>query len=84
MDPYTLSTGPKALLTVFGGEHGLGGIAGYDAAETTDENPAMVADVVRLTGAYVRSQLSPGDDAWAVACEALAADSDAFGRVESK
>lgn len=84
VDPYTLSTGPKALLTVFGGEHGLGGIAGYDAAETTDENPAMVAEVTRMTGAYLRSQLFPGDDAWPAACEALAADSDAFGRVESK
>ena len=83
-DPYTLSTGPKALLTVFGGEHGLGGIAGYDVAETTDESPVMVDEVVRLTGAYLRSQLTPGDDAWPVACEALAADSDAFGRIDMK
>ena len=84
VDPYTLSTGPKALLTVFGGEHGLGGIAGYDAAETTDENPAMVAAVANMAGAYLRSQLFPGDDAWPVACGALAADADAFGRVENK
>ena len=40
-DPYTLAPGPKTLLTLFGAEHGLGGIAGYDAAETTDENPDM-------------------------------------------
>jgi predicted dienelactone hydrolase len=38
-DPYFLSPGPKSLLTVFGAEHGLGGVAGYDAAETTDESP---------------------------------------------
>lgn len=35
-DPYSLAPAPKTLLTVFGAEHGLGGIAGYDAAETTD------------------------------------------------
>src|SRR5690606_10164989 len=38
-DPYKLAPGPKSLLTVLGGEHGLGGVAGYDAAETTDEAP---------------------------------------------
>jgi hypothetical protein len=37
-DPYFLSTGPKSLLTIFGGEHALGGISGYDAPETTNEN----------------------------------------------
>ncbi len=38
-DPYRLSTGPKCLLTLFGAGHGLGGISGYDVAETTDEKP---------------------------------------------
>ncbi|MEY9863830.1 putative dienelactone hydrolase [Catenulispora sp. GAS73] len=84
VDPYTLAPSPKTLLTLFGGEHGLGGIAGYDAAETTDENPEMVAAVVRLTAGYLRSQLFPGDDAWRVAQEALATGPDAFGRVDSK
>ena len=37
-DPYALAPAPKSLLTVFGAEHGLGGIAGYDLAETTDES----------------------------------------------
>ncbi|WP_194908452.1 alpha/beta hydrolase family protein [Catenulispora rubra] len=84
VDPYTLAPGPKSLLTLFGAEHGLGGIAGYDAAETTDENPEMVGAVVRLTGAYLRSQLFPGDDAWRVASEALTVGPDAFGHVDSK
>jgi hypothetical protein len=44
-DPYFLFPGPKSLLTLFGAEHGLGGVAGYDAAETTDENPERVAAV---------------------------------------
>ncbi len=42
-DPYILSIGPKCLLTLFGAEHGLGGVSGYDVAETTDENPERVA-----------------------------------------
>ncbi|MGV9268878.1 alpha/beta hydrolase family protein [Kitasatospora sp. NPDC003701] len=83
-DPYTLSPGPKSLLTLFGGEHGLGGISGYDVAETTDEDPARVSVVQRLTCAYLRSALHPGDGAWRSACEALATDPDPLGRVESK
>ncbi len=63
-DPYHLSPGPKSLLTLAGAEHSLGGIAGYEAAETTDENPARVTLLQRLTTAYLRSALHPGDDAW--------------------
>jgi predicted dienelactone hydrolase len=83
-DPYFLSPGPKSLLTLFDAEHGLGGIAGYDVAETTDENPARVAAVQRLTSAYLRSRLYPGDRAWQDAQEALTAGPDALGRVESR
>ena len=70
-DPYTLSPGPKSLLTLFGGEHILGGISGYDAAETTDENPERVATIQRMTWAYLRSTLYPGDLAWQAAGAAL-------------
>ncbi|UMP05386.1 chlorophyllase [Amycolatopsis sp. EV170708-02-1] len=83
-DPYFLSPGRKTLLTLFGAEHGLGGVSGYDVAETTDENPGRVAAVGRLTGAYLRSELYPGDTAWQAACEELAAAPDPLGRVESK
>ncbi|MFF5158539.1 alpha/beta hydrolase family protein [Streptomyces sp. NPDC000348] len=83
-DPYTLAPGPKALLTLFGAEHGLGGIAGYDAAETTDENPERVAALARLTAAYLRTRLHPGDPAWQAAREALTSAPDPIGRVESK
>ncbi|RSN40299.1 chlorophyllase [Amycolatopsis sp. WAC 04197] len=83
-DPYFLSPGRKALLTLFGAEHGLGGVSGYDVAETTDENPERVAAVGHLTWAYLRSELYPGDTAWQVACEELAAAPDPLGRVESK
>ncbi|MFD7921977.1 alpha/beta hydrolase family protein [Streptomyces sp. NPDC059740] len=83
-DPYTLSPGPKALLTLFGAGHGLGGISGYDAAETTDESPARVAAVARITSAYLRTALHPGDHAWRRAREELAADPAPAGRIDVK
>ncbi|WP_067461844.1 alpha/beta hydrolase family protein [Nocardia amamiensis] len=83
-DPYFLSPGPKSLLTLFDAEHGLGGISGYDVAETTDENPERVAAVGRLTSAYLRSELYPEDSSWQTACDALTAGPDPLGRVESK
>ncbi|MFF3658639.1 alpha/beta hydrolase family protein [Streptomyces olivochromogenes] len=83
-DPYFLSPGPKSLLTLFGAEHGLGGVSGYDVAETTDENPERVSVVQRLTWAYLRTELHPGDSAWQTARDALTADPDPLGRVESK
>ncbi|MFD6274785.1 alpha/beta hydrolase family protein [Streptomyces sp. NPDC060209] len=83
-DPYTLGPGPKSLLTLFGAGHALGGIPGYDAAETTDENPERVAAVGRLTAAYLRTQLHPGDNSWQTARETLASCPNPVGRVESK
>lgn len=82
-DPYRLSTGPKCLLTIAGGEHLLGGVSGYDAKETTDENPERVATVQRLTWAYLRSTLYPEDSAWTVACAALSGLNE-LGRAECK
>ncbi len=63
-DIYTLSPGANALLTLFGGEHMLGGITGYLAEETTDESPERVAAVAQVSWAYLRSSLLPGDQAW--------------------
>jgi predicted dienelactone hydrolase len=83
-DPYRLSPGPKSLLTLFGAEHGLGGVSGYDVAETTDENPERVAAVQRLSWAYLRTELYPADPAWQTAQDALTAGPDPLGRVESK
>src|ERR1700750_1638353 len=56
------------------------GVAGYDAAETTDEDPERVAAVARLTGAYLRTALYPGDPAWQAARDKLAASPDPLGR----
>jgi hypothetical protein len=83
-DPYFLSTGPKCLLTLFGAEHSLGGVAGYDVAETTDENPERLAAVQRLTWAYLRTALYPEDPAWPAARAALMDTSNPLGRVECK
>ncbi len=83
-DPYFLSTGPKSLLTLFGAGHGLGGVSGYDVAETTDESPERVAVVQRLTWAYLRTALDPDDPAWPAACAALLESPNPPGRVESK
>ncbi|TWP52039.1 alpha/beta fold hydrolase [Lentzea tibetensis] len=83
-DPYFLSPGPKTLLTLFDAEHGLGGVSGYDVAETTDENPERVAAVQRLTWAYLRTELYPGDSAWPSTRDALTAGPHPLGHVESK
>ena len=83
-DAYRKSPGPKCLLTVYGGGHMLGGISGYDAAETSDEDPQRVADVQWLTWSYLRTGLYPGDQAWDTATKALADDPHAFGKVECK
>jgi len=83
-DPYFLSPGPKSLVTLFDAGHGLGGVSGYDAAETTDENPERVAAVQLLTAAYLRTRLYPGDSAWQKAQDALTGAAHPLGRIESK
>ena len=70
-DAFHLSPGAEALITLVGAEHGLGGIAGYEVRETTDEDPDRVALVQRLTTAYLRSALDPDDHGWAAAFDAL-------------
>lgn len=72
-DPYTLAPGPKTLLTLPGAEHALGGIPGYDAAETTDESVERVAVFQRLTTAFLHSALDPADKSWERALVALQA-----------
>ncbi|MFD0318975.1 alpha/beta hydrolase family protein [Streptomyces flavalbus] len=83
-DPYHLSRGPKSLLTLFGAEHSLGGIAGYEARETTDEHPARLALVQRATLAYLRHALGVEDASWAAVRRDLAASDAPLGRIESK
>ncbi|MEU0598049.1 chlorophyllase [Streptomyces sp. NPDC006393] len=83
-DPYTYSPGSKSLLTLFGAEHSLGGIPGYEVAETTDESPARVALIQQLTTAFLRSALHPEDTGWKAAVTALEEDPHPLGEVQSK
>lgn len=84
-DAYTDSpSGNKTLLTFFGAEHMFGGISGYDAAETTDEDPERVATLRALVWAYLKTQLYPGDTAWEVALAALESDANAPAKVETR
>ncbi|MEU6214522.1 chlorophyllase [Streptomyces sp. NPDC047023] len=83
-DAYFLSPSPKRMLLLYGAEHILGGVSGFDAAETSDEDPERVAALRAMAWAYLRSQLYPGDTAWDDAVGALESMSSPFGRVESK
>ncbi|MEU7690924.1 chlorophyllase [Microbispora hainanensis] len=83
-DAYVQSPHGKSLLTVFGAEHSLGGISGYNVTETTDENPERVALIQRLTWAYLRTALGVDGSAWPAARAALAAAGDPLGRIESR
>ncbi len=83
-DPYFLSPGGKSLLTLFGAEHSLGGIPGYNVAETTDENSERVTLIQRLTWAYLRNALDPENSSWPAAHTALMESTNPLGRIESK
>ncbi len=83
-DAYTDSPAPKTRLMIAGAEHGFGGISGFDAAETTDEDPERVAVVRALIWAYLRSELFTGDSAWPDAIAALALAGKPLASVESK
>jgi hypothetical protein len=76
--------GQAFQLTLFGAEHSLGGITGYDLKETTDENPERVALIQRLTWAYLRTALDPADSSWPAARAALTGGGSRLGRIESR
>ncbi|MET9226565.1 chlorophyllase [Lentzea sp. NPDC003310] len=63
-DVYHHGPGARALLTLFGGEHSLGGIHGYNAADTTDENPERVALIRRTAWAFLLDALGVDDVPW--------------------
>ncbi|QKG18726.1 hypothetical protein [Actinomadura verrucosospora] len=65
---------------MFGGEHLLGGISGYDAAE----NPERVAFVQQVTLAYLRHVLGLDSFAWTATQAALTGAPHPMGRLESK
>lgn len=83
-DGFRLGAGATDLLTLFGAEHGLGGIQGAHDTRTTDESPERVALVQRATLAYLRTALGLEDGAWPQFRAALAATADPLGKIESK
>ena len=74
-DAYRLAPGPKVLLDVHGGEHSLGGVSGYEVAEATDEDLPRAAMVMRMTAAFLRTQLGLDPDAWGRAVDHLGRES---------
>lgn len=83
-DPYFLSPGAESLLTLFGAEHSLGGIAGYEVKETTDENPERVALIQKVTWAYLRHVLDIEQSSWSAVKKTLSETANSIGRIESK
>lgn len=83
-DAYHHSPGATDLLTLLGAEHSLGGIPGYEAAETTDEDPERVAVLARLSAAYLRSVATGDAGVWERARRAFGDVGQAIGRVDSK
>ena len=70
-DPYRQGPGGNCLWTIAGAGHWMGGIGGLRHTETTDENPARVAAVQRVTLAYLKSALYPADPSWSAARKQL-------------
>ncbi|MEU2353949.1 chlorophyllase [Streptomyces misionensis] len=83
-DGYRLSPGATDLLTLFGAEHGLGGIQGANDTRTTDESPERVALVQQATLAYLRTALGLDQGAWTTVRRALAAADAPLGSIDSK
>ncbi|WP_107658755.1 alpha/beta hydrolase family protein [Nocardia suismassiliense] len=83
-DVYTYSPGAQSLLTVFGGDHSLGGVHAYNAKDTTDESPERVALIRTASWAYLRSALGIDDTAWKQVQSDLAAAADPIGKIDNK
>lgn len=83
-DAYTHSPGATDLITLYGAEHALGGIVGYEVAETTDENPERVAALQRMSTAYLRTALHVQQDSWPGARDAFHTSSDPIGEIDSR
>jgi dienelactone hydrolase len=83
-DAFSLSPGAQQLVTVFGGEHSLGGIHAYRSADTTDESPERVDVVRRTSWAWLRQALGIDDAPWISVTDALRADDAPAGDVRTK
>lgn len=80
-DVHRLSPGAQSLLTLFGGEHTLGGIPAYRSTDTTDESPERVDLVRRTTTAFLQKALAIDSTAWDRETATLAAAAAPAGRL---
>jgi hypothetical protein len=77
--------GPSQYVSsLYGGELGLGGISGYEVAETTDENLPRAAMVMRMTAAFLRTQLGLDSGAWTCEVEHLSRGSARLATVHER
>lgn len=83
-EAYDLSPGRKALFTVSGGEHSLGGIPGYEVKETTDESASRVAAIQVLSTGFIRSVLGVGAEDWTGTRTGLFSATSSEGILEEK
>jgi len=80
-DAFHDSPGARALVTLHGVGHGLGGIAGLDAKETEIEAPDSLEAARRLTLAWLRTALDIDPDAWPAAIAALDGRAEALAQI---
>ena len=84
-DAYQHSPGEKSQLTLFGAEHGLGGIHAYATfPQSAADNAATVALVRQMTTAYLRTALDVDANSWRAAQQALSHEAQPSGRLDSK
>jgi predicted dienelactone hydrolase len=83
-EPYHLSPGADALVTLPGAKHFLGGVMGYDLAESDDDDPDRLAVTQAVSWAYLRSALNDGDPAWAKVTAALTDHDGTLANIETK
>jgi len=81
-DVYRLSPGARTLVTLFGGEHSLGGIQAYSSTDTTDESPERVDLVRRASTAFLQQALGVDPDAWDELAASVAGGADTVGRID--
>jgi len=80
-DAFHDSPGARALVTVHGVGHGLGGIAGLDAKETEIEAPDSLEATRRLSLAWLRTALDLDQGAWPDAMGSLNGPASALAQV---
>ncbi|MGE7370411.1 alpha/beta hydrolase family protein [Neorhizobium sp. NPDC001467] len=83
-DAFHDAPGAKAMLTMHGVGHGLGGIASLDAKETETESPDVLEATRRLTLAWLQTALNADDGAWERATSALVQDAASLATVSTK